>query len=289
MKRSSRRLREFTSSHGGLIISAAFIAAFTAFFVLAFLCDGGYGRRGTVEHLALDDMSASALPAAETLQDLLGEGDVPTVPEHLRAEEILIPGDILLGRCRFSLVPSINPLEGWTHVALYIGDGKIMVASNPVAGVVRCGLYQWDFPKMTWVSYLRVVSADEETRKRAVDFAVDKLGQPYDYNWFAQQAEGDSWYCSEFVWAAYLHASGGSIDLAHGPDIFGVSPDDIYRHQDTVVIGGHYEQKPDTALSILMKILGLCILAGGAGMAGPEWLVSARGRLSRRRRRSGSR
>lgn len=289
MKKSGHWLREFASSHGELLVTTAFVVAFVAFFTLAFLVGVGYGRHTPTPRFALQDRSAIALAAAEIPRSGIENGDAGSASEPIRAEDILIPGDILLGRCKLSLVPSLNPLEGWTHVALYVGDGKIMVASNPVAGVVKTNLSSWDYPKMTWVSYLRVVSADDEVRQKAADFAVEKRGQPYDSNWFSQQADGDSWYCSEFIWAAYLQASGGRIDLAHGPDIFGVSPDDIYRYEDTVVIGGHYEKKPDTSLSLLMKVFGLCILAGGAGMVGPECMAAVRDRRSRRSRRARSR
>ncbi len=273
--------------NGGLIITAAFTIAFIVFFTLAFLVGGGYGRRSGASHLGLESTSTAALTTAEAGRNRTGGGDTRSLAEPESIEDILIPGDILLGRCKLSLVPSMNPLEGWTHVALYVGSGKIMVASNPNTGVVRSSLSSWDYPKMTWVSYLRVVSADDEVRRKAVDFAVERRGQPYDANWFSQQVDGESWYCSEFVWAAYMQASGGRIDLAHGPDLFGVSPDDIYRHEDTVVIGGHYERKPDTGLSLLMKIFGLCVLLGGA-IAGPETMEAFRGRRPWRGRRARS-
>ena len=275
--------------NGGPIITAAFIIAFVAFFTLAFLVGGGYGRRSGALRPSLEDTSRASIAAAETGSQGTQDGDMRASAEPESIEDILIPGDILLGRCKLSLVPSMSPLEGWTHVALYIGSGRIMVASNPNIGVVKSRLSSWDYPKMTWVSYLRVVSADDEVRRKAVEFAVEREGQPYDANWFSQQVDGDSWYCSEFVWAAYLQASEGRIDLAHGPDIFGVSPDDIYRHEDTVVIGGHYERKPDTGLSLLMKVFGLCILLGGAGIAGPESMAGFRRRRPWRGRRARSR
>jgi Permuted papain-like amidase enzyme, YaeF/YiiX, C92 family len=182
----------------------------------------------------------------------------------------LIPGDILVGRCSLSPVPCLDPLDSWTHACIYIGKNLIVVAGNPLSGVVVDSLSSWMYPDMTWVSYLRVTSADEETRRKAIDFALSKRGQPYDLNWLATQKEGTSWYCSELVWAAYLDASGGAIDLSRNPDIFGVSPDEIYESDQVQVIGGHYERKPDTIYSLLMKVLALCILAGGMGTLFPE-------------------
>jgi uncharacterized protein YycO len=175
----------------------------------------------------------------------------------------------LLGRCELSPVPSLNPAQGWTHACLYIGDGKIMVATQPGVGVIRSSLRSWMYPDMTWVAYLRVTSADREVREKAVEFAVSKKGLPYDANWFSKQPGGESWYCSELVWAAYLQASDGRIDFVRGLDLFGVSPDEIYASDHTTVIGGHYERKPDTILSLLMKVFALCLLAGVAAIAEP--------------------
>jgi len=120
------------------------------------------------------------------------------------------------------------------------------------------------------VAYLRVVSADAETRQKAVEFALSKQGEPYDINWFSKQAEGGSWYCSELVWAAYLNASEGRIDLSRSPDVFGVSPDEIYQSSSISIVGGHYERKPDTISSMLMKAIVLCFLAGGVGVLLPQ-------------------
>lgn len=206
----------------------------------------------------------------------------PLMPEKFEASQApdsakkssneipLIPGDILVGRCALSPVPSLNPIDAWTHACLYIGNNLIVVAGNPLSGVIVGPLSSWMYPDMTWVSYLRVVSADDEIRRKAVDFALSKQGQPYDLNWFSSHREGESWYCSELVWAAYFNASDGRINLARSPDVFGVSPDEIYASGHTEVIGGHYEKKPDTISSMLMKICALCVLAGGAGMLLPQ-------------------
>lgn len=196
-------------------------------------------------------------------------------------EEQLLPGDILLGRCKLSLVPSLNPHNGWTHAALYAGGDELIVAGNPDTGVMERHVASWAYPEMTWVVYVRVAGADDETRRRAVEFARDKVGQPYDLNWLGKQENGDSWYCSELVWAAYLHASGGRIDLARGPGWFGISPDDIFMHGETAAVGGHFESRPDTAWSLLLKAFAICILAGGGGVLAPHPLFSWR----RRRRR----
>lgn len=183
-----------------------------------------------------------------------------------RMREYLLPGDILLGRCRLSLVPSLNPPRGWTHAALYVGDGELVVAANPYQGTVRTLVDSWEYPSMTWVVCLRVTSAAEEERRLAAELAEREVGTSYDLNWFAEQADGKTWYCSELPWAVYRQATGGRVDLESGLGSFGVSPDDIYLHPDTVVIGGHFERRTDTILSLLMKALTLCVLFGTASV-----------------------
>lgn len=179
-------------------------------------------------------------------------------------EDYLQPGDVLLARGRLSPVPSLNPMNGWTHAAIYVGKGEIVVASNPFQDTARTSIRFWEYPYKTWVVCLRVTSATAEERKRAAEFAEGEIGRPYDLNVLCEQEDGPSWYCSELIWAAYLHATGGRVDLEGGLGVFGVSPDDIYKHPDTAVIGGHYERKPDTLLSLLAKVFILCALFGTA-------------------------
>ena len=183
-----------------------------------------------------------------------------------RMREYLLPGDILLGRCRLSLVPSLNPPRGWTHAALYVGDGDLVVAANPYQGTVRTSVDSWEFPRMTWVVCLRVTSATEEERRQAAELAKGEVGTSYDLNWFAEQMDGKTWYCSELPWAVYRQATGGRVDLENGLGSFGISPDDLYLHPDTAVVGGHFERRPDTILSLLMKALTLCVLFGTASV-----------------------
>lgn len=183
-----------------------------------------------------------------------------------RMEDYLEPGDVLLGRCRVSLVPSMNPPGGWTHAALYVGDGEMVVAANPYQGTVRTLVGSWEYPRMTWVVCLRVTAATAEERRLAARLAEEEVGTSYDLNWFAEQEDGDTWYCSELIWGVYHRATGGRLDLERGWGTFGVSPDDIYLHPGTEVIGGHFERRPDTALSLLAEVLALCALFGVAAV-----------------------
>ncbi len=175
----------------------------------------------------------------------------------------LQPGDILLGRCAGSPVPSLHPGDNWTHAAIYVGNGQVVEAANPEENVLKRRLNDWQYPRMTWVSYVRISHADDNVKRLAVSFALDQVGKPYDLNWLSKQADGNSWYCSEMVWAAYIYASNGAIDLAGGSDLWGVSPDDLAAYVGATVVGGHYEFNPGTLWSSLFAWVreGLSALA----------------------------
>jgi hypothetical protein len=82
--------------------------------------------------------------------------------------------------------------------------------------------------------------------------------------WLTKDANRAGWYCSELVWAAYLHASNGTINLEHTPDSLGVSPDEIFKDEDVMVIGGHLEDKPPTLWSLIFDLTDISISGGNA-------------------------
>jgi len=192
---------------------------------------GQAGNTWTVFALYGDDLTA--------INSMSSEIEGGQVGRTLRT--CLIPGDILLGRIPDSLVPG-----AWSHVGIYAGDGRVIEAASENENVGVGTEADWQYPGKTWVTYMRVVNADAATRRRAVAFAqrqVDR-GCPYDIRFYSKQANGGSWYCSELVWAAYLHASGGKINLEHTPDRLGVYPWEIERSAEVSYIGGHYEKEP---------------------------------------------
>ena len=167
-------------------------------------------------------------------------------------ESALVPGDIVMGRIDDSLVPG-----KWSHVGIYSGDGKVIEAAAEDAPVTESRNGEWDYPCMTWVRYYRVVSADDDTRERAVEFARKQaeLDRPYDINFLAKQRNGESWYCSELVWAAYVNASGGSINLEKEPDRSGVYPWEMECDDDIEVVGGHFEREPQRTWKVVYLAL----------------------------------
>ena len=167
-------------------------------------------------------------------------------------ESALIPGDILLGTIDDSLVPG-----RWSHVAIYAGGGTLIEAPTEDGCVQERTTADWSYPDMTWVAYLRVVTADTPTRRRAVAFAREEESKraPYDIRFYSKQADGGSWYCSELLWAAYLNGSGGRIDLKNSPHAWGVYPWEITSSRHVALIGGHYERRPARSIKVLYLAL----------------------------------
>ncbi len=151
------------------------------------------------------------------------------------------PGDIVIGHS-----PSTDPfIPGyWTHtgmIAYYdssIGDWIVVEAK--AGGVVLTPLTEF-MSRYDTVAILRVATSDA-VRQQAVSFALSKLGYSYDYWWLSKQVYGDSYYCSELVWAAYKASGGPDIDDNPGWSwtyAYGVAPQEVYDDSDTYTIYYH--------------------------------------------------
>lgn len=158
-------------------------------------------------------------------------------------------GDLLLCRTERSLVPGF-----WTHVGIY-DEWSGMVLEARLQGVALYSLTDWIYPTATCVQALRV-ETDQNTRDAAVNFSWGEVGRQYDLLSIGLDEKHSTnwahlgWYCSELVWAAYLNASDGAIDL--DPDLFLVSPDEIGQSGFTSVVGEHIEEIPPTFGSVII-------------------------------------
>jgi len=99
----------------------------------------------------------------------------------------------------------------WTHVAIYVGNGQIVEAWSPSVRKVPATILQ----TASDAAIYRVETSGA-VKQAAVEFAVRQLGKPYDYSWTnlwsgTKDVDGDSWYCSELIWAAY-RISGVELD-----------------------------------------------------------------------------
>lgn len=141
--------------------------------------------------------------------------------------------------------------ETYTHVGMYIGDGKVIESTkDPVPagsgkngkGVHITPLSRWGYPTETFATVYRV-DVDQEIRDKACEFAQSKVGLPYDKKIIARQLNGNSYYCSELVWAAYYSAC--KMNLGRTLPTTGVHPDHIAKDQRLFFVSGHWECYPN--------------------------------------------
>jgi hypothetical protein len=144
-------------------------------------------------------------------------------------------------------------VRGYDHVAIYIGDNKFIGSTrNDVKHVLEVNISDYNF-FMNVIHYknpmfARVISATPSQRYNATQWALSRIGDPYQTWDPRKEANPDApiitasrWYCSEIVWAAYYHQG---IDIDKNgwnrdfPWFFplwsAVSPQDIAEDNDIV-------------------------------------------------------
>ncbi len=170
-------------------------------------------------------------------------------------------GDILLHRSSGAL----SRLVFFTHAGIYVGNGKVVEARDPVMvfpfddGIGEYDVSDWDYPRDTYVSVMRLKGYKENAEVRAkaeaaADWALNQARRSYTayqefYLWLDRWASASSpgWYCSELVWASYWNQG---VDLAvrggMGPSFstIAVSPDYLYSDDDVQEVASHHEFCP---------------------------------------------
>lgn len=157
---------------------------------------------------------------------------------HPYPTDIMV-GDIVIGHGKKTdwLIPGY-----WTHtgmVAYYdtsVGEWMV-VESNPDPGVSLSTLSDF-LSRYDDVAVLRVKTTDS-IRSAAVNFALNQLGDSYDYEWWDKEVYDDAYYCSELVWAAYIAIGGPDIDANprwSWTYLNGVAPQEVYDDGDTYQI-----------------------------------------------------
>jgi cell wall-associated NlpC family hydrolase len=219
----------------------------------------------------LDLMPPLAVPqmytVTLTVRDANGNTNTTSKPLDLS----LKPGDLIFVRSAWWTL--LFPGQAYTHVGMYVGDGRVIEAvSTPAHGGIAPGvqkdyLFGYFHPDgggtETFATVYRVYP--RYASLTAVSWATAKQGLPYDFNVFRKEksfidtlqiylsSRGkelgayNAWYCSELVWAAYWQASYGSIDLGRtGPSpLVPVWPDTIAGDQSHLqFVGGHWEHYP---------------------------------------------
>ena len=121
------------------------------------------------------------------------------------------------------------------HVAMYIGDNTFIESfpyywhssEKKYYGVVKSNIDLIDF-WATNITYGFVKDASFEQKKQAVNWALEKLGQPYGYVGGSIYFS-DGYYCSELVSEAY-ESQGLDISIFFGSDIELYNENEIHRY-----------------------------------------------------------
>lgn len=153
---------------------------------------------------------------------------------------VLQPGDIILCRgCAGWLEDTFGNIVGyWHHAAMYIGNGQMVEAWKNGVRVVSVDMVR----NADEVAVYRV-STSSSIKQKAINWALTKVGLPYDYQWLTyiggKEVYGSSYYCSELIWAAYLANGGPDIDQHPGWSWrygYNVAPQELADDGDTYLV-----------------------------------------------------
>jgi hypothetical protein len=133
---------------------------------------------------------------------------------HLKPQ--LKPGHVLVARKDGELTNLLIPGE-FTHAAMYIGESVVRIDDRDTVvpmvieaigdGVVLCDLHTFLMTKDR-VGVLQPRFTDEVGMSKAADWAVSKLGMPYDYLF---DPGHNAFYCAELAYEAYEQSSPNGI------------------------------------------------------------------------------
>lgn len=156
------------------------------------------------------------------------------------------PANVQAGDLVFGYSPDLSIMPGhWTHVGIIawydpnVGDW-IVIEAKPNDGVSLTTLSEFlsRYPEVA----IERVNTSETVKEYAIYFAYQQLGKPYNYNYLAKpEIYDDKYYCSELVWAAYMWASDGQVNLDADPGWswhygYAVAPQEVYDSGWTYVI-----------------------------------------------------
>lgn len=144
----------------------------------------------------------------------------------------LEPGDIIFMRSNLfsGFIPGY-----WSHSTIFVGfedDIPYVVEAKSWYVVSRIPLSESSKRKLHVM--VGKYKGDVELRKKAAEWAETKVGNPFDYYYPLKQEEGESYYCSEIIWAAYL-SQGVDLDINPGFTIkyaWSVAPQEMFDNED---------------------------------------------------------
>ncbi|MBS7288344.1 MAG: hypothetical protein KIH01_06260 [Candidatus Freyarchaeota archaeon] len=186
--------------------------------------------------LALVNNGANGGGAAEATTEAKLVGDTWGGDGNNLDLSLLRVGDIILVS---GVIVGDKVMPGhYTHAAMYIGNGKMIEAWKNGVRVVDVSMVR----NANDAAIYRVKTSDT-IKQRAVQWALTKVGLPYDYIWLTyiggKQVEGCCYYCSELVWAAYKAVGGPDIDQNPGWSWkygYNVAPQELADDGDTYLV-----------------------------------------------------
>ncbi|NJE41985.1 hypothetical protein E3E35_09630 [Thermococcus sp. GR7] len=160
----------------------------------------------------------------------------------------IVQGDLVFGHSE-GVTDWVIP-GFWTHVGIIgwydsgIGDW-IVIEATTSNGVTFTPLSKF-LSRYDTVAIGRVITADATIRYYAAYFAYLQYGKPYNWNYLSKpDIYSDSYYCSQLVWAAYMWASGYSINIDENDGAwswtygYAVAPQEVYDDPEVSIIYYH--------------------------------------------------
>lgn len=169
-------------------------------------------------------------------------------------------GDILVERPPNPTVPG----DSWTHAAILVDSTHVIEALE--GGITYNSIDKFFYPNLSWVAVYRVTD-DQIIINQALDFVWKQLNKPYDLDaiisqglrWSDKRLESDSWYCSELIWAAYMQASNGNINLDTEHWGNAVHPEELVTNGMVTLVGEHKEYRsPSGNLQNILAVIAQC-------------------------------
>lgn len=127
----------------------------------------------------------------------------------------------------------------WSHMGLIIEKANNtykIIESRTRTGVKIVSFEEFE-SQSEEMSLLRVKGINSSIKEKVVEWSKQKVGLPYNFNLINKRIEGNSYYCSEFIWAAYKRL-GIDLDKNEGFSLKyfnSVSPQEIFGDDDVEV------------------------------------------------------
>ena len=197
--------------------------------------------QGTTPERVLKDAIDAAADAAAPLQEAIDGALVEAGDSNHtgpRDPDDAVPLPAARGKGDLFYSDAGSGRWGWQyehgHNGIYVNTTYTIQALDPERGVqLRLGTDPDNVnhnPKLMWVN------TTDTIRNQAIGFAETKIGSGYNNNFafsrrdWEYQEPGETYNCSQLVWAAYMNASAGDVDI-DGDGGWGVYPKDILEDE----------------------------------------------------------